>query len=81
MINIEVFISANQFFRLEVAENLTLEDLIKDYLQEYDIDKMKVGVFSQEKDKDYVLKDNDRVEFYKPLLQDPKQLRLKKLII
>ena len=42
-----------------------------------DIDPLSapLGVFNELVDDDYVLNDGDRVEIYRPLQQDPKELR------
>ncbi len=34
-----------------------------------------IGVFGEQVEDDYVLADGDRVEIYRPLQQDPKELR------
>ena len=40
-----------------------------------DIDCSVVGIFSRKVTPDYVLKDGDRVEIYRPLIADPKEMR------
>lgn len=42
---------------------------------EIDLDKNKVGIFSKISKKDQVLRDKDRVEIYRPLIADPKEVR------
>ncbi|XBS68834.1 RnfH family protein [Acerihabitans sp. KWT182] len=42
---------------------------------EIDLDKNKVGIFSRPAALEDVLRDGDRVEIYRPLLMDPKELR------
>ncbi|WP_086930781.1 RnfH family protein [Agarilytica rhodophyticola] len=55
---------------------------ITDYFPNLDIDKAKMGVFGQtlgtkglESPKEYVMKPGDRVEIYRPLISDPKEVR------
>ncbi|MFC1695937.1 RnfH family protein [Pseudomonadota bacterium] len=40
-----------------------------------DIDCSVVGIFSRKVTPDHVLKDGDRVEIYRPLIADPKEMR------
>ena len=40
-----------------------------------DLDKNRVGIFSRPAALDDILNDGDRVEIYRPLLMDPKELR------
>ncbi|HEY5602949.1 MAG TPA: RnfH family protein [Gammaproteobacteria bacterium] len=42
---------------------------------EIDLDKNKVGIFSKLAKRDTVLRDKDRVEIYRPLIADPKEVR------
>lgn len=42
---------------------------------EIDMDTAKVGIFSKICKKDQVLREKDRVEIYRPLIADPKQVR------
>jgi putative ubiquitin-RnfH superfamily antitoxin RatB of RatAB toxin-antitoxin module len=46
--------------------------------QEIDLDVNKVGIFSQLKTLDTLVKDGDRVEIYRPLIIDPKEARRKR---
>lgn len=43
--------------------------------EEINLEKNKVGVFSKTQSLDYVLKEGDRVEIYRPLIVDPKEAR------
>lgn len=45
---------------------------------EIDLSKNKVGIFSRLTRLDTVLRDKDRVEIYRPLLADPKEIRKKR---
>lgn len=40
-----------------------------------DLSKNKVGIFSKICKKDQVLREKDRVEIYRPLIADPKEIR------
>jgi hypothetical protein len=40
-----------------------------------DVEQCPVGVFGREVDSDFVLRDGDRVEVYRPLLNDPRERR------
>lgn len=42
---------------------------------EIDLAKNKVGIFSKLVSLDTVLRDRDRVEIYRPLIADPKEIR------
>ncbi len=66
--------------RLEVAPGTTLRQAIEqsgilDRLPEIDRANLKVGVFGKLKKPDQVLREGDRVEIYRPLIADPKQVR------
>lgn len=72
--------NAQVIVSLEVEEGCTLEQAIvrSGLLQrfpEIDLSIHKVGVFSKPKVLTDVLRDGDRVEIYRELLVDPKQLR------
>lgn len=50
-------------------------------LQKYpdiDLDRNKIGVFGKLVKLDAVLRDRDRVEIYRPLIADPKEIRRKR---
>ena len=58
---------------------------IEQEFEEINIDGSPIGIFgsildgkSSPNPKEYVLKDNDRVEIYRPLTVDPKKARLKR---
>jgi putative ubiquitin-RnfH superfamily antitoxin RatB of RatAB toxin-antitoxin module len=44
-------------------------------IPEIDLAKNKLGVFAKLSKPDAVLRDHDRVEIYRPLLADPKEVR------
>lgn len=45
---------------------------------ELDIENSKVGIFGKVSTMDTQLKDGDRVEIYRPLIADPKEVRRKR---
>jgi hypothetical protein len=45
---------------------------------EIDLQKNKVGIFGKLAKPDAVLRDKDRVEIYRPLIADPKEVRRKR---
>lgn len=61
---------------------------INNKFPELDLDGMELGIFSRPLNgvvlplpEDYVLKENDRVEIYRPLINDPKHARLERVRI
>ena len=50
------------------------------WLQENAIRVSSVGVWGKKVSNDYVLKSGDRVEIYRPLIADPKELRRRGLL-
>ena len=78
------------FYELEVSSSLTVEEILKfDQIQEIitNIDhKLAIAVNGELLDgnfkplpQKYRLKEGERVEFLRPLYQDPKERRLKKV--
>lgn len=65
---------------LQVPAAATVEDAIKrsgilEKFPEIDLAKFKVGIFSKLTKLDSGLRDKDRVEIYRPLIADPKEVR------
>ena len=65
---------------LSVASGTTLEQAIRasgilDQFPEIDLARNKVGVFGKPGSPDTVLQGGDRVEIYRPLIADPKEIR------
>lgn len=52
---------------------------IMDEFSEIDLGSQKVGIFSKPADLNTVLRDKDRVEIYRELIADPKEVRRKKI--
>lgn len=68
---------------LRVEEGTTLMQAIElsEITQEFpeaDLSPDNLGVFSRKQPPDYVLQAGDRVEIYRPLIADPKEVRRKR---
>jgi putative ubiquitin-RnfH superfamily antitoxin RatB of RatAB toxin-antitoxin module len=66
--------------RLELPAGSTLRQAVEqsgilDRFEEIDPDNMKAGIFGKLKKADQVLAAGDRVEIYRPLIADPKEVR------
>jgi putative ubiquitin-RnfH superfamily antitoxin RatB of RatAB toxin-antitoxin module len=83
MLNIEIIyalIHEQKIFKLSVKAGTTLEKAIlqsgiMELYPEIDLTKNTVGVFSQRQSLSYELKDGDRIEIYRDLIADPKEVR------
>lgn len=65
---------------LTVPAGCTVEEAvhrsgIKDHFSEIDLSVNKVGIFSKLCKLDQALREGDRVEIYRPLIADPKEVR------
>jgi len=65
---------------IEVDDNASVEDAIQqsNILKKYpeiNLKKNKVGIFGKITSLDVKLRDKDRVEIYRPLIADPKEVR------
>ena len=56
-------------------EQLVYESGIMETFPEIDLEKNKLGIFGKLAKKDSVLNQGDRVEIYRPLIADPKEVR------
>ncbi|MBU2641481.1 MAG: RnfH family protein [Thiobacillus sp.] len=70
-------------FRVELAEGATVDDAIRgsgvlEAFPEIDLAKNKVGIFSKLVKLDETVRNKDRVEIYRPLIADPKEVRRKR---
>lgn len=68
---------------VNLAAELTVEEAIKrsgilEKFPEIDLAQSRVGIFSKLTKLDTVLRDKDRVEIYRPLIADPKEVRRKR---
>jgi len=69
---------------LVVDKSMTVEEIIKtsgilSLYPEIDLTVNKVGVFSRNVKLDSTVRDRDRIEIYRPLLADPKEIRRKRV--
>jgi putative ubiquitin-RnfH superfamily antitoxin RatB of RatAB toxin-antitoxin module len=65
---------------MSIAAGSTLADAIEksaiaDMFEEFELDLTRVGIFGRKASPDQVLRDGDRVEIYRPLIADPKEVR------
>ncbi|WP_072282078.1 RnfH family protein [Rappaport israeli] len=65
---------------LQVYEGITIQEAVARsgivrFFPELKLDEASFGIFSQEQSKDYVLRDGDRIEIYRPLIADAKEMR------
>ena len=65
---------------LEVKEGTTLKEAIEasgilELYNQIDLSKQQVGIFSKFASLDTVLREKDRVEIYRSLVADPKEVR------
>ena len=85
-INVEVIYALptqQPLLRVQLVEGATVEDAIRasgvlDAFPEIDLAKNKIGIFSKLVKLDEKLRDKDRVEIYRPLIADPKEVRRKR---
>lgn len=66
--------------KLSIAEGATVADAIsasniQQHFPEIDLMKLKVGIYSRVCDVQSLVKQGDRIEIYRPLLIDPKEIR------
>lgn len=86
MIHVEVVYALpdeQRVFTLVVNKEMSVEEIIKqsgalEQYPEIDLKKNKVGVFSRNVKLDATVRDKDRIEIYRPLLADPKEIRRKR---
>ncbi|EEY43495.1 RnfH family protein [Vibrio mimicus] len=86
MIQVEVVYALpheQRVLKLVVEQSATVEEIIRTsgILQMYpeiDLSVNKVGIFSRNVKLDAKVRDKDRIEIYRPLLADPKEIRRKR---
>lgn len=71
---------------LEVTTGSTLADAITqsglpEIFEDFELDPTRVGIFGQKASPDQVLRDGDRVEIYRPLIADPKEVRRQRALM
>jgi len=85
-INVEIVYALPEqqlLLTVQLAEGATVEDAIRasgvlETFPEIDLAKNKVGIFSKLVKLDETVRDRDRVEIYRPLIADPKEVRRKR---
>jgi len=84
--NVEVIYALPEqqpLLRVQLVEGSTVEDAIHASgvlaaFPEIDLNRNKVGIFSKLVKLDEPVRDKDRVEIYRPLIADPKEVRRKR---
>ncbi|MBZ0092540.1 MAG: RnfH family protein [Sulfuricellaceae bacterium] len=69
--------------RLDVPEGATVQQAIElsgvlEQFPEIDLSRNKLGIYARLAKPETVLRDRDRVEIYRPLIADPKEVRKKR---
>ncbi|AWW34418.1 RnfH family protein [Mannheimia varigena] len=85
-INVEVLYAyPDRYFlkKLQVPQNTTIQNIIllSGVLEKYteiDLRENKVGIFSRPAKLNETVEDGDRIEIYRPLIADPKEIRRKR---
>lgn len=60
-----------------LSEAIEQSGVLRDF-PEIDLATAKVGIFSKQAKLDTILRDKDRIEIYRPLIADPKEIRKKR---
>ncbi len=60
-----------------LIEGVRLSGILNKY-PEIDLEKTKFGIFGKLSKPDVVLREKDRIEIYRPLIADPKEVRRKR---
>lgn len=82
-IHVEVVLAMpdrQEIVALEVGAGTSLAEAIKlsavaEKFENFEPDLTRVGIFGHKARADQVLRDGDRVELYRPLIADPKEVR------
>jgi hypothetical protein len=85
-INVEVVYAMPDdqlLLKSEVSKGATIAEAIKlsgilDKHPEIDLERGKFGIFGKLSKTDTVLREKDRIEIYRPLIADPKEVRRKR---
>ncbi len=86
MISIEVAYALEDkqvILNLSINESLTAREAINasdilTHFPDLDLDTIDIGVFGKAIKSDYPLQQGDRIELYRPLIADPKEVRRKR---
>ena len=82
-INVEIVYAlpdAQEIISLKLSQGATVKQAVEQsgMLEKYpeiDLTKNKLGIFAKLTKPDAILRDRDRVEIYRPLIADPKEVR------
>lgn len=85
-INIEVVYALPHeqvLFELQAPQDITVDGAIRlsgilEKHPEIDLGRSKLGIYGKLARADAILRDKDRIEIYRPLLADPKEVRRKR---
>jgi len=88
LISVEVVLAMpdrQELVSLEVEQGTTLAEAISlsgvaKKFEGFEPDLDRVGIFGQKTSPDQVLREGDRVEIYRPLLADPKEVRRRRAL-
>ena len=88
MINIEVLYALpheQTLLKLQVPQGCTVAEAInisgmREKYPAIDPAKNKLGIFSKLSKADAILRDRDRIEIYRPLIADPKEIRRQRVM-
>lgn len=81
--SIEIAYATPEFQKIlecEIESGVSPRDAVRQsgitqYFADIDLDSCKLGVFGKSIAEDYDLLDGDRIEIYRPLIADPKEVR------
>ena len=73
----QIIISIKVPIKYNVKQAIEKSDIQKKF-PSIDLSKNKVGIFGKKTTLDHLLKDKDRIEIYRPLILDPKEMRRKR---
>lgn len=78
-------LKSQQVKTLEVIKGTTINDVINesgllDEFPEIDLAINKVGIYNQVKKLNEIVKEKDRIEIYRALIADPKEVRRKRAV-
>jgi len=59
----------------ETVLDVVMKSGLREAFPEYEIDRLAVGIWGREVRRDQVVKENDRIEIYRPLQLDPREAR------
>jgi len=58
-----------------IRDVITQSNILHDHPELGDIENLEVGIFGKMAKLDQVVRDKDRIEIYRPLIADPKEVR------